>query len=172
MAFPSAKVLFRGMACLDYDILSGCYDELYGEEQRGKYGWVVRAAGPRLGVLLDAGCGTALLLDYLRSGGVGYVFYVGVDISLGMLRKAKTRKDPSSDLVQADIHRLPFREKSYDTTVSVTVMHHLEHSRALSELRRVTRSLLIVTRHRSLDGRRVEGEEIELPKESIYIIKP
>ena len=160
------------MACLDYDTLSSCYDELYGEEQLDKYGWVVRAAGPRLGILLDAGCGTALLLDYLRRENLEYTFYVGVDISIGMLKKAKTRKDCLSDLVQADIHKLPFREKSYDTTISVTVIHHLEHTKALSELRRVTRSMLIVTLHRSLDNRRIEGEEIELPRESIYVINP
>ena len=161
------------MAYLDYDLLSSCYDELYGDEQRRKYDRVDKLCGGITGVILDAGCGTALLLNYLRTHNKDYYdFYVGVDISLGMLKIAKARKDSASDFILADIHNLPFRDKCIDTTLSITVVHHLNHVRALYELKRVTRALIVITQRKGLDNRILEGKKIEFEKENIYVIKP
>ena len=161
------------MAYLDYDMLSRCYDELYGEEQRDKYRAVVNLIGcGSSDVLLDAGCGTSLLLDYLRNVGFRYKLYVGLDKSIGMLKVAKSRLDSLSNLIQADIHRLPIRDKACDVTLSVTVIHHLNHDEALKEFKRVTRRMILVTQHRRLDGRRFEGRLVETSRENIYVINP
>lgn len=161
------------MAYLSYDILSERYDELYGEEQVGKYKNVVKIYGGNLGVVLDAGCGTGLFLEYVKhSREVEYLLYVGVDISLGMLRIARLRKDNTSDFIYADVHKLPFRDKCFDTTVSITVIHHLNHKIALEEMKRVTRCRVIVTQNKMLDDRCIEGEKYENIREAIYIISP
>ena len=159
------------MAYLDYDLLSDCYDELYGEEQREKYRRVLSLCSSSLGIILDAGCGTGLFLDYLRGDkGHSYILYVGIDTSAGMLRIARRRKDSTSDFIQADIHHLPFRDNTFNTTLSITVIHHLKHVKALRELKRVTKGLVIVTQRKGLDNRILVGTKLELDKENIYLI--
>ena len=161
------------MTYLSYDILSERYDELYGDEQVEKYGYIMRIYGGNLGIVLDAGCGTGLLLEYIKhSQRAEYSHYVGVDISIGMLRLARLRKDSMSDFIHADVHKLPFRDKCFDTTMSITVIHHLNHEVALGEMKRVTRCKVIVTQNKVLDNRCIEGEKYESIREAIYIISP
>ena len=139
-------------AYLDYDRLSSSYDMLYGEEQREKYEEIFRhAVGKELGIILDIGCGTALLLEYLRNNhGHEFTYYIGVDKSVGMLRVAKRRRGAEADLIQADAHNIPLREKSIDKTLAITVIHHLDEKKALEEIRRVTREEAIITYHKRI----------------------
>lgn len=60
-------------------------------------------------LVLDAGCGPANDLRLLRDAGV---HPVGVDLSLGVLREARMLL-PRHPLVQAPLHRLPFRPLSF-----------------------------------------------------------
>jgi len=88
--------------------------------------------------LLDAGCGTGLFtLDFLREGAE----VVGLDISLPMLNLAGTKlKGYPISIVRGDMLCLPFKDNSFDKTVSVTALEFIEDAtRAVSELFRVTR---------------------------------
>jgi SAM-dependent methyltransferase len=60
-------------------------------------------------LVLDAGCGPANDLRLLRDAGL---HPVGVDLSLGALREARMLL-PRHPLVQAPLHHLPFRERSF-----------------------------------------------------------
>jgi SAM-dependent methyltransferase len=60
-------------------------------------------------LVLDAGCGPANDLRLLRDAGV---HPVGVDLSLGALREARMLL-PRHPLVQAPLHQLPFRPRSF-----------------------------------------------------------
>lgn len=112
---------------LSYDILAEAYDGLYGGEQAIKYRLVLQLVPP-VEPALDAGCGTGLLLQLLNC------YFVGLDLSTGMLRIAKKRA-LRGDLVRADAERLPFRDHCFRTVYSVTVAH--EAPRLAEEVKRV-----------------------------------
>jgi len=82
--------------------------------------------------VLEAGCGTGLLLDRVREFG----YAAGVDLSAGMLGKALAR---GLDVVQGSVTDLPFPDASFDVVYSVKVLAHIEDIQtALSEMARVT----------------------------------
>jgi ubiquinone/menaquinone biosynthesis C-methylase UbiE len=90
--------------------------------------------------LLDLGAG---------SGRIGHAFvaagddYVGVDLSLGMLRQFARRADSDGRaprLVQADGNRLPFGDAAFDIVLLVQVFGGMDEWRPLvAEARRVLR---------------------------------
>lgn len=84
--------------------------------------------------VLDAGCGTGLLLE--KAAGVA-AEAVGVDISPGMLELAKRR---GLEVFLSDITELPFDDESFDTVYSFKVLAHVERiEAALEEMARVTK---------------------------------
>ncbi|MCK5798785.1 MAG: class I SAM-dependent methyltransferase [Deltaproteobacteria bacterium] len=86
------------------------------------------------GLVLEAGCGTGLILERIardRPGSQGF------DLSLGMLRGAQRRRLVVS---QASVTDLPFPNEAFDTVVSFKVLAHIPNiERAVSEFARVTR---------------------------------
>ncbi len=111
-----------------YNTLSNSYDELYGEEQRVKYGRIFRYMCKDLGIFLDLGCGTGTLLEYLVESGFKVMYYVCVDISdkaVGLASKKSKifNKDGMVDFIVADIAYPPLREKpTFDTVAMITVL--------------------------------------------------
>ena len=105
-------------------------------------------AGERI---LDAGCGTGVFtLDFLVAG----ARVVGLDISVPMLNLArkKTPDYPFSAL-RGDMESLPFKDNSFDKTVSVTALEFIADAQgAVNELFRVTRpgGLVVVATLNSL----------------------
>jgi ubiquinone/menaquinone biosynthesis C-methylase UbiE len=93
---------------------------------------VTLIAEPRV---LDLGAGT---------GRIGWPFvaagddYVGADLSLGMLQTFAQRCDGAPRLVQADGHRLPFRDATFDAVLLIQVFGGIDDWRAFTaEVRRV-----------------------------------
>ena len=90
------------------------------------------AAGARV---LEAGCGTGLILKEVAP--VARVA-VGVDLSPGMLQKARAR---GLDVVHGSVTDLPFADGEFDVAYSFKVLAHVERiERALAEMTRVVRS--------------------------------
>jgi ubiquinone/menaquinone biosynthesis C-methylase UbiE len=84
--------------------------------------------------VLEAGCGTGLILDSIDRIAARAV---GVDLSSGMLSHAKSR---GLSVVQGSVTALPFADQSFDTVCSFKVLAHVpEIDRAIAELARVTR---------------------------------
>ncbi len=84
--------------------------------------------------VLEAGCGTGLLLDRVR--GFASEAY-GIDLSPGMLARAAARGLP---VANASITALPFPDAAFDVAYSFKVLAHVEAIRdALAELARVVR---------------------------------
>lgn len=100
---------------LEYSTVAEVYDELYGEEQYAKHAAVLGWLPPREPVL-DVGCGTGLLFERLGC------YAVGLDLSAGMLNVARKRAW-RGDLVRSDAKLMPFRDESFQTVYSVTVIH-------------------------------------------------
>jgi SAM-dependent methyltransferase len=68
-------------------------------------------------VLLDLGCGTGLLLDYLRATGrLEMVEYRGIDLSPAMVAAAHARW-PDHDVSCRDVVRNPLSEQSVDYVI-------------------------------------------------------
>jgi ubiquinone/menaquinone biosynthesis C-methylase UbiE len=87
------------------------------------------ASGRRV---LEAGCGTGLILSQLASRASQAV---GVDLSAGMLQKAHAR---GLQVVHAPLDRVPFPSDHFDVVCSFKVLPHVEHiAQALEELTRV-----------------------------------
>ncbi|MBI5496669.1 MAG: class I SAM-dependent methyltransferase [Deltaproteobacteria bacterium] len=120
-----------------YDAFAERYDDRRADGYHAlldelEAGLVVRHA--RGGDVLEAGCGTGLILErvrpYCRRA-------VGVDLSLGMLQKARAR---GHRVAQAAITALPFPDASFDLVCSFKVLPHVEPIRqALAELGRLVR---------------------------------
>lgn len=100
---------------------------------------LLEMVGPRRGErILDVGCGTGIFtLDLLAAG----ARVTGLELSRPMLRRAGNKASglPFS-MVQGDMRGLPFADRSFDKTVSVTAIEFIEDARAaVAELFRVTR---------------------------------
>ena len=86
------------------------------------------------GRILEAGCGTGLILERLRGKCSSCV---GADLSRGMLLRARER---GFTVLQSDVTALPFKDAVFDVTYSFKVLPHVPGlAQALGELVRVTR---------------------------------
>ena len=120
-----------------YDDFSGWY------ERERKHGYHAMLDMLELGVLepltvgksvLEVGAGTGLILEGL---GDAPARKVGIDISSGMLAKAKAR---GFDVLQGSATDLPFEDHTFDVAFSFKVLAHVaDIEKALSEMARVLR---------------------------------
>ena len=126
-----------------YDAGCEAYDELYAMEQEEKYEVVLKVLRPR-GRVIDVGCGSGLLIEYMRSRGLldAVDLYVCVDVSscmLGLATKRAASCGAKCVLVQANAYNLPFRDGSFDVAYSISVVNLLERpADAMAEITRVS----------------------------------
>src|SRR5689334_1725745 len=74
--------------------------------------------------ILDAGCGSGPLSAALRDRGA---IVTGIDISAGMLERARRRLGDDARLQQADLKSpLPFPDNAFDDVMASLVLHYLE----------------------------------------------
>jgi SAM-dependent methyltransferase len=84
--------------------------------------------------ILDAGCGTGLLLQKLQQIGLGF----GFDISVQALEFCSRRK--LKNISRATVQHLPFETETFDAVISADVLYHRnvpEDRKALLEFYRV-----------------------------------
>jgi ubiquinone/menaquinone biosynthesis C-methylase UbiE len=119
-----------------YNTLSSSYDELYGQEQLIKHRAVIEfIRNDRFKILIDIGCGSGTLLQETEQF---YEIAVGIDLSKGMLKAAKTRKIARTDLVLASSRMLPIKDETVDCVVSIsTLKGDSKLAPFLSEMNRV-----------------------------------
>jgi ubiquinone/menaquinone biosynthesis C-methylase UbiE len=124
-----------------YNAFSANYEKHRGKNDPGGYhelldeleaGYVAKFG---LGKdVLEVGCGTGLVLSRITEFAKSAK---GVDLSPGMLEKAKER---GLDAVEGSATDLPFEDNTFDVTCSFKVLAHIpEIDRALSEMARVTK---------------------------------
>lgn len=127
------------------------YDELYRSEQYEKYLVALSRVQPR-GVILDAGCGTGLLIEYMSVKGLldAVDLLVCLDYSSGMTRIASWR---IANLcsgrcmpVLGNVERLPFPDNAFDIVYSFTVLDLVDDlDKAIRELLRVSRGPVVAS---------------------------
>jgi SAM-dependent methyltransferase len=130
----------RGRVRAEYDALATVYDQRWSGYIEASTAATLRRvpldAGERL---LDVGCGTGLLLARLI-GRSPFRELTGVDLSPGMVARARGRLPASVRLLVGDAETLPFPAGSFDVIVSVSSFHYWPSpARGLEELRRVLR---------------------------------
>jgi SAM-dependent methyltransferase len=113
--------------------------------------------------ILDIGTGTGRFAEYFHDSGFNVV---GIDVSLAMMAKAREKK--LRNLVRADAHRLPFRDRTFDGAIMIHTLH-LVHDwvQVVREARRVTRKL-IVAEVEDGEGFSPRSRYLELRKEMGY----
>jgi SAM-dependent methyltransferase len=89
--------------------------------------------------ILDLGVGTGRFSEPLQQSGFEVA---GIDISRKMTSKAKEKN--VKDLLLADARYIPFKDKAFDVTISVHLLHLIkEWQKALAEVCRVTRHSML-----------------------------
>lgn len=131
-----------------YNKTARFYDLLYAKEQSAK----IEAALEKIIVkdnsaVLDVGCGTGLLFDYVKADAK---IIVGIDVSREILFKAKERIRTLSNvhLILADADNLPVRDGVFDYVFAITLLQNMPKPlRTLTEIKRASakNSTIIVT---------------------------
>ncbi len=154
-----------------YNVLSKVYNDLYSEEQLRKYKYALAhldKSDVESRVILDAGCGTALLLEFL-SETFKPSYFIGIDLSIEMLKVAKKVSVRTLyDFILGDIDYVPLRDKSVETAFCFTVFHDLMGiERTIKELHRVTcrKVILSILKHSKITCVRSFLTIIETPEE-------
>jgi ubiquinone/menaquinone biosynthesis C-methylase UbiE len=87
--------------------------------------------------VLDVGCGTGLMSATLARSGRRVA---AVDLSAGMIARARRRYGLAVDFIEADAEDLPFDNDAFDAVVNLISFHHYPNPlRAAAEFRRVLR---------------------------------
>src|SRR3989344_1782943 len=120
-----------------YDQVAAGYEELHLAEQQKKLECIAQLCTPR-GVMLDLGAGTGIVSRFFEKQ---VTECVAVDPSSALLVQYVGKK------VQAKAECLPFKDKAFDTIVSLTALHLADWKKAYREIRRVAKSdaLIVVT---------------------------
>ena len=181
----SADPKYRGPIIRErYEATCRGYDELYRAEQYEKYMEALRRVKPR-GLVLDAGCGTGLLLEYIAAyHGLDDVRgYVCLDYSPCMLEIAAWRmkvycKGIPCTAILGNVERPPLSPRSFDVIYSFTVLDLVDDiPGSLQGLMRASRGPIVVSMLKKLPykdvlleaGARVIGVT---SKDVIFLVTP
>lgn len=121
-----------------YDLTAHMYDMRYAEEQVAKIKEAMKRVNVNgTSVVLDLGCGTGLLFDYVAEK---VAMIVGVDISRGLMVKAKARASKLGNvhLILADADYMPFSNGIFSHIFAFTVLQNMPNPKhTLKEVNRV-----------------------------------
>ncbi len=95
--------------------------------------------------ILDVGCGTGWFGTFTKAR--RQVGMTGVDIFLPYLQEARENRSYDA-YVRGDVIELPFKDKSFDCAVSISVLEHLDERAGetkIREMERVARRQVIIT---------------------------
>jgi len=118
----------------NYNSSAPFYDKRYRLIQEEKYLKTLDNFFIKGKKILDAGCGTGLLFEFILKSGVIQnelrCHYVAIDISLKMLTEFKSKllklkEKPKVSLILSDIENLPFRDNSFNLIFSFTSFQNL-----------------------------------------------
>jgi malonyl-CoA O-methyltransferase len=132
----------------EYNESAALYDARFSNEQTRKYEIALKSVSINQNqVILDAGCGTGLLIERIAKLAR---FVVGIDFSRQMVKlsKYKLRSSNNVELICADVDYLPFRNLIFDQVFAVTLLQNVpDPIRSLQEINKVikTSGNLIVT---------------------------
>ena len=145
-----------------YNQISKGYNELYGEEQLEKVKLIKKYIKPK-GLLLDIGAGTGICTKEFEK----YCNCIALDPSEELLKQYKGNK------IIGKAEELPFKDKIFDTIISITALHHSEINKSLKEIKRVSKpnaQIAITILNKSRIKIKNYKKKIETQKDTIYIL--
>lgn len=120
-------------------------------------------------IILDAGCGTGVFTsDILKITGS----VTGLDVSKPMLAAARRKMPCGFNMVCADMLKLPFKDDTFDKTISITAVEFIVDARiALQELARVTKTggLIIAATLNSRSPWAIKRKKVSEDKGGIFV---
>lgn len=115
-----------------YNQTSEFYDRRYVKIQQDKFSLILKDNSIYEKLILDAGCGTGLLFGVIdnsfEKSNITDFHYVGVDISINMLKRFHSKLDQKAknvNLILTDLENLPFRENKFTLLFSFTSLQNL-----------------------------------------------
>jgi ubiquinone/menaquinone biosynthesis C-methylase UbiE len=135
------------------------YDLRYADEQKAKLEAALDSLKDKwFGLVLDVGCGTGILFDYVTGKPK---MIVGLDLSKKTLLEAKARifekNMNNAYLVQADADNMPFCDEMFDHVLAVTVLQNAPNpGKMLREIRRAAKdeAIFVLTGLKSIFSKR------------------
>ncbi len=110
--------------------------------------------------VLEIGIGTGRFAEPLQRRGISIM---GIDISPAMIEKARSKG--LVNLVMGDVRSLPFKSSSFDSIISVHVLHLIENcDAALREMKRVASGELLSVLYKRSDFGVIEEYKAALNK--------
>jgi len=143
------------MRTIDYDSVSKVYDEVRTGDPEMVHHILEGITLTHDSKVLDVGCGTGNNTLLLQAATTSWL--AGLDISRGMLQKARQKTD-RIQLVQSPAESIPFADQSFRFVYMTEVLHHIRDIEpALQELHRILEpegSICIVTQsHQQIEQR-------------------
>ncbi len=140
---------------IDYDYVSGIYDEVRQGDPEMIHQMLIESKIRPDSLVLDVGCGTGnntLLFTKATKTRV-----VGVDLSQGMLDKAKEKLQYAS-FIHCPADRLSFKDGAFDMVYLTEVIHHLSDVEStIKETFRVLKesgtTCIVTQSHKQIKGR-------------------
>lgn len=133
-----------------YDLTARMYDMRYENEQKAKIKTALEnIKTERLGSVLDVGCGTGILFEYVdeRADTI-----LAIDISRSTLVQAKERQQKlekaTVHLVRADADNMPLQDRAFNSIFAVTVLQNVpDPKKTLKEMQRAAKdnAIFVVT---------------------------
>lgn len=112
------------------------YDELRARDDYDQLvGWLVAAGDLKTRRVLDIGCGTGTLAGELTARHGCSVH--GLDASVEMLAVARGKGLSGVVFVHGHAENLPFGDQSFERSVMVSVVHHVDRPEAFAEANRI-----------------------------------
>jgi SAM-dependent methyltransferase len=121
-----------------YDSISGSFSRRRRELWPPMVAFLEEAGRPCR--LLDIGCGAGRALKAAIEHGCDSV---GIDLSANQLQEARMLVGDDVQLVQADMRRIPFPDRSFDRIMMIAALHHLPDRGARVEALREAKRLLV-----------------------------
>ena len=112
-----------------YDTIAAGYEELHEAEQLKKIKLIDEHANIH-GLILDVGAGTCLAAKYFLKQGKQVV---SVDPSESLLAQG------IGATIVGKAEKIPFKDGTFDTVISVTALHHADIGKALQDIKRVAK---------------------------------
>jgi len=131
-----------------YNLTAHIYDMRYAEEQTAKIETVMESINmEKEGLVLDVGCGTGLLFEYVSQKAEAIV---GLDISKETLIQAKKHAKNSANvhLILADSDNVPLKEDIFGHVFALTLIQNTPNPfKTLNEIKRVSKenAVIVVT---------------------------
>lgn len=131
-----------------YDLTAKIYDMQYAEEQAAKIETALESVKPeKQSMVLDVGCGTGLLFNYVANQAE---MVVGLDVSRKILHEAKKQAEKFDNvhLVLADADYMPIRSGVFSHVFAITLIQNMPNpEKTLAEAKRVSaeHAVLVVT---------------------------